>query len=237
MRKDKEAFLSRRRILELAGAGAGFALAACGSDELTSTNNTSSNNNQSSCTLTPAEIEGPFFADLQLMRRDIAGGKAGQAIQFQLTVVDANTCLPIPDAAVDLWHADAGGLYSAFPGQGDGANIDTSGQSFLRGIQTTDINGLVTFDSIYPGWYSGRTTHVHIKVRLANRTAVTSQLYFPDSVSATVYGAGEYLGRGQKDTSNEVDQFSATSSQLQMTLTIANNRYLATHTIGINRSS
>ena len=137
---------------------------------------------------------------------------------------------------VDIWHADAGGLYSAFTEQGDNEDVDTTGQSFLRGVQPTDGNGTATFTTIYPGWYMGRTTHIHLKVHFADSTRVTTQLYFPDDVSEAVYRDHDaYSQRGANDTSNDDDDFSADSSSLRMTVTSAGEGHSASHTIGINR--
>lgn len=191
---------------------------------------------EADCVLLPEDAEGPFYADLALDRRDITDGKLGSPLVLQLAVVDAATCQPIPDAVVDVWHADAGGLYSAFPGQGDAGDIDTSPEAFLRGIQTTDASGVATFDTIYPGWYPGRTTHIHLKVHFADQTRVTTQLYFPDEVSADVYTGHEaYVDRGPKDTANEDDGLEADQPALRMTLTGTGDGHTATHTLGIAR--
>jgi protocatechuate 3,4-dioxygenase beta subunit len=104
---------------------------------------------------------------------------------------------------VDIWHCDADGIYSGFTGQLGG--LDTTGQQFLRGAQITNAEGLAVFRSIYPGWYPGRTTHIHFKVRPTPSTEATSQLYFPEDVNALVYAGAPYDVRGQKDTSNEAD--------------------------------
>ncbi len=230
---------SRRRVLYLAGAGtAAAALAACGGDSESDATDTASGDGATpDCVLTPEETEGPFYTDLNLVRRDITDGKPGAPLELRIGVIDAETCAPIPDATVDIWHADAIGLYSAFTGQGDSEDVDTSAQSFLRGVQPTDVDGVATFTTVYPGWYMGRTTHVHVKVHFSDRTRVTTQLYFPDDVTDTVYADNAaYAERGAKDTPNEDDGFGAESTTLQMTLTRADDRHLATHTIGIDRS-
>ncbi len=154
------------------------------------------------CTVYPRETEGPFYLDLGLLRRDVTEGKPGAPLALSIQVIAAGTCAPIRDVAVDIWHCDAGGLYSGFPGQLGG--IDTTGQTFLRGTQVTDNDGHVQFDTIYPGWYPGRTTHIHFKVRFTTREA-TSQLYFPEATTSDVYGISPYSSRGPKDTSNDTD--------------------------------
>ncbi len=232
--------ITRRRALYFAAvAPAGVALAACGSsggdDPSAALATTSTASQTPDCVFTPEEIEGPFYANVNLMRRDITDNKAGAPLELQLRVVDADTCSPIVDATVDIWHADADGVYSAFPGQGDSASIDTSGESFLRGVQATDVDGLTTFASIYPGWYRGRTTHVHVKVHFDDNTRVTSQLYFPDQVTAVAYATASYSARGPKDTSNENDDFSAANPALRMTVTESGGSFVAVHTLGIRR--
>jgi protocatechuate 3,4-dioxygenase beta subunit len=159
------------------------------------------------CTLYPQETEGPYYLDLNRLRSDITEGKPGVPLELNLRVLRAAGCTPIRDAVVDVWHTDALGWYSGYPGQGDNHDIDTTGQTFLRGVQVTDADGRVQFTTIYPGWYAGRTTHIHVKVHLGSRTAVTSQMYFPDDRTDAVYAQDPYGQRGPKDTSNDADGF------------------------------
>lgn len=135
---------------------------------------------QATCTLTPQQTEGPYWFDARQVRRDITEGKPGVPLRLLLRVVSASTCLPIPNALAEIWHADAAGIYSGYSEQG------TAGQTFLRGIQTSDADGVVEFQTIYPGWYRGRTTHIHFKVHFGNQTLVTAQLYFPETISSTI---------------------------------------------------
>jgi len=154
------------------------------------------------CTIYPQQTAGPYYLDLDLLRRDITEEKPGTALRVVLRVQD-ESCAELKDLAVDLWHCDAQGVYSGFPGQlGD---LDTSGQTFLRGTQVTDTDGVVAFDSIYPGWYPRRTTHIHFRVHTSSTTAATSQLYFPEEVTAAIYATRPYDVRGQKDTTNDSD--------------------------------
>ena len=156
-----------------------------------------------SCELYPRETAGPFYFDAALVRRDITEGKPGVPMALAITVLRADGCTPVEGALVDVWHNDAAGVYSGYPNQRGGLN--TTGQTFLRGIQPTNAEGLATFDTIYPGWYPGRTTHVHFKVHLDDRSLVTSQMYFPDDVTAQVYASPGYAASGQKDTTNAQD--------------------------------
>lgn len=189
------------------------------------------------CLLTPEETEGPYYIQSSQLRQDITEGKAGQAISLVLTVVNARTCQPIPNAMVDIWHADADGVYSAYPGQGDSRSVDTTGKTFLRGIQVTDAQGKVSFTSLYPGWYRGRTTHVHFKIHFNDNTRVTSQLYFPEDVSTVVYTShAAYSSRGDKDTLNARDSVLAgtsTPERLLVKVSKQGELYVVSNTIGI----
>jgi len=184
-----------------------------------------------SCTVYPRETQGPFYLDLNLLRRDITDGRAGVPLTINVQVIQASSCAPIKDAAVDVWHCDALGLYSGYPGQGDNHNIDTSGQRFLRGTQVTDSAGHAAFDTVYPGWYRGRTTHIHFKVHVGTRVA-TSQMYFPEAITAAVYRRSPYATRGQKDTSNSGDGIAHPLPPL-LALTQSGNGYVATLTITV----
>ena len=155
-----------------------------------------------SCVLYPQQTAGPFYLDLDTLRRDITEGKAGTPLQMVVRVQD-ESCAPLKDLAVDLWHCDASGVYSGFRGQLGG--LDTSGETFLRGTQVTGEDGVAAFETIYPGWYPGRTTHVHFKVHTSSNTEATSQIYFPEDTTSQIYGTAPYDVRGQKDTSNSAD--------------------------------
>jgi len=142
---------------------------------------------RNACFLTPQSIEGPYYLDPQLIRAQIAGGRAGVPLRVDLRVIDGATCKPSERARVDLWHADAQGVYSGYEGQGDKQNLSTVGQKFLRGTQFTDSEGAASFETIYPGWYTGRATHMHFKVLLDDRNVLTGQMYFPDAVNEFIY--------------------------------------------------
>jgi protocatechuate 3,4-dioxygenase beta subunit len=185
-------------------------LPACGSDGRSSqTPVTTTPTGNEGCILTPAQTEGPFFYDTGLARRDIREGKPGALLELALRVVDAQSCMPIAGALVEVWHADASGVYSAFDmAQGNSGNA--AGQAFLRGFQTSDDNGNVEFLTVYPGWYPGRTPHIHIMVLLAEASPnpsslLTTQLYFPESISDAVYALEPYAARGPRSTTNARD--------------------------------
>ena len=201
--RSRMARLDRRQVLAGFGLlGVGRVLPGCGSDDDATGDGESG---EASCALTPAQTEGPFFFDTGFMRSDIRDGKPGVDLALSLRVVDGETCAPLPGALVEVWHADADGAYSAFD-VSQGNSADAAGQTFLRGFQTTDSAGLVQFRTVYPGWYPGRTPHVHLMVLLADRSALlTTQLYFPESVTDAVYALAPYAGRGPRSTTNAQD--------------------------------
>jgi len=151
------------------------------------------------CVLTPSQIEGPYYLNLNLVRSDITEGYPGLKTRLNLHVVHASDCTPIPNARVDVWHNEAQGRYSGFANQG------TQGLTFLRGVQFTDATGTTFFDSVYPGWYPGRTTHIHFKVQPSGSSVLTSQMYFPTGLSRRVYRLSPYSQHGQNPTNNASD--------------------------------
>jgi protocatechuate 3,4-dioxygenase beta subunit len=172
-----------------------------------------------SCAVTPEETEGPYYFDADKIRSDIRKDREGTGLRLALRVRDAASCRPIPDAVVDIWHADAGGAYSGFdgtggagggPGGGGGGPGGGGGQAqtdsrYLRGAQVTNAAGIVEFATVYPGWYPGRTVHIHAKVHLDARTVLTTQLYFDDALSDKVFATRPYSERGARDQRNESD--------------------------------
>jgi protocatechuate 3,4-dioxygenase beta subunit len=152
---------------------------------------------QATCLLTPQAVEGPFYLDPRLLRSDIREDRDGTPLAVNLQVVTLRDCVALPEARVDLWHADARGRYSGYPDQGD-RGASTVGRTFLRGTQVADRTGRVAFRTIYPGWYPGRTPHLHVKVILGSRTALTGQIYFPDAVSEAVYAGSAYADRPRR---------------------------------------
>lgn len=155
------------------------------------------------CRLTPEQTVGPFYADVGLDRRDITEGLPGHPLRLGIRVVDEG-CRPVPGAVVEVWHADAGGDYSAFADGSGGADA-AAGTTFLRGAQTADDQGIVEFATVYPGWYTGRAVHVHARVHRHDATVLTTQLYFPDELSDRVQAGDPYAARGPRDTRNGDD--------------------------------
>jgi hypothetical protein len=178
------------------------------------------------CVLTPELTEGPYYLPLDLLRGDITEGKPGLPLRLRVAVVDlaGGDCVPLSDAAVDIWHCDAQGYYSGVAGSpGGGANpVEAAGAesgTFLRGIQLTNADGMAEFMTIYPGWYQGRTVHIHLKVHVGGSTEVLevatpagetppSSGDSSPSQGETLYGGGHVAHTGQiffdDTTSDEV---------------------------------
>ena len=177
------------------------------------------------CVLLPAMTAGPFPTIEQLDRRDITEGYPGRPLRLGLRVVD-EACAPIPDVAVEVWHADASGDYSAY-GDGGTGKDEGAGTTFLRGAQTAGANGIVEFATIYPGWYAGRAVHIHVRVHDGSQLVLTSQLFFPDARNLEVLATGAYAEFGPPDTTNDTDAFggdiATNGSLLHVTTTGAGN--------------
>jgi protocatechuate 3,4-dioxygenase beta subunit len=201
--------LSRRDALGLLGiAGAGLSL-GCGSGSVTGTTptttaggGTAGGSASGACAVTPTETIGPYPSLTNFIRSDIREGKAGTPVALAITVVNtAGSCGPVSGAAVDIWQCDAEGHYSEYSQTG----YNGTGQTFLRGIQTTDGSGRVTFTTVFPGWYQGRATDIHVEVKVGGAVVKVTQIAFDASVTAAVYGTGVYATRGQNPTSNASD--------------------------------
>ncbi|OFW71501.1 MAG: hypothetical protein A2Y55_11245 [Actinobacteria bacterium RBG_16_68_12] len=146
-------------------------------------------------------------------------------------MVDVSTCRPIRGAAVDIWHCDAGGVYSGTSVQ------DTEDERFLRGIQRTDAKGVAVFRTIYPGWYSGRTVHIHVMVHLGGNVVHTGQLYFPDKLTDAVYKRTPYNRRPDRITRNAADSiFRNGGSRSLLKLRKSGTRYIGSINMGVQRS-
>jgi protocatechuate 3,4-dioxygenase beta subunit len=183
------------------------------------------------CTLTPGTIAGPTWFDAHAVRRDVRDDRRGVELALALRVVRAGTCTPVAGAVVDLWQADAGGVYSGFAGAGPGQGGAPDGRDAygrpqaratdpgraLRGTQQTGPDGVVQFTTVYPGWYPTRTPHLHVEVHLAGGTVLTTQLFFDDAVSDRVFATNpEYQQHGTRDTRNATDPFWSRPAQLRL---------------------
>ena len=194
-------------------------------------------------TASPALEEGPFFVEEKLLRSDIrsdpASGVVQQGALLTLSVTIQNqsggACVPLAGAYVDIWHASAGGLYS------DEGQESTVGQKYLRGYQITDDSGNVRFTTVYPGWYSGRTVHIHFRIRTYSGSTVLgdfeTQSFFDDSLTDSVYTQAPYSSRGTRDTRNATDRVytgSPNSSLNIWTVGKTDSGYAATLNLAVN---
>jgi protocatechuate 3,4-dioxygenase beta subunit len=192
-------FTRREVLTTVAGAGFGLGLTAMACAE-----GQAAQSGAKVCILTPEATEGPFYFDPKLVRSDITEGKQGAPLLLTLQIVEAKDYAPLQDARVDVWHADRLGLYSGYARQETGS---TKGETFLRGTQFTGADGEVRFNTIYPGWYPGRTPHIHFKAFVDDRNVITGQLYFPDPITEQVYATTTpYRERkAERDTFNADD--------------------------------
>jgi protocatechuate 3,4-dioxygenase beta subunit len=185
--------LTRRQALGVLGAAGAVSFVGLGSR---------SRALAATCTATVDKTEGPFFVDELLNRSDIrvdpsdGSTQAGVPLELTINVVRSDAdCAPAAGVQIDLWHTNASGLYS------DEASNGTAGQMFLRGYQVSDPAGAVTFTTVYPGWYSGRTIHIHLKARVfsagSRRTSSRTQLFFDETVNDQSWRAP--YSRGARD--------------------------------------
>jgi protocatechuate 3,4-dioxygenase beta subunit len=190
----------RRRLLSLAGF-APIAVAGLAAPRSAAAATLSADR----LTLTPQATQGPYWFDPKLFRADITEGKPGVPVRVALTVLGQDGA-PLKGARVDIWHCDASGVYSGYEGQGDDHQTATKGQTWLRGAQLTDAAGVAAFKTLWPGWYEGRTPHIHAKVFLDARTALTCQLFVPDALSEYLYeNVPAYKRPRKRDTLNSND--------------------------------
>jgi protocatechuate 3,4-dioxygenase beta subunit len=148
-----------------------------------------------------------------------------------LTIKVANVnagCAAVPNARVEIWHVDVAGNYSQYGSQ--------NARTYLRGIQTTNANGEVVFTTIYPGWYMGRATHIHVEVTMAGRSVKATQMAFPEAINNAVYATGVYASRGSNPMSNLADGIFADSlsSELVTPSGSPSSGYTAAWQVGIS---
>lgn len=239
--------LSRRRALATLFAmptlGAAASTATAETPNPTSTASPpASTGTPGACTLYAEQVEGPFYFDPDLVRIDITGGRAGFPIELRLRIIASGACTPLANARVDVWHADAEGQYSGYKRQGADGSVSTVGETFLRGTQMTDNDGQVTFKTVYPGWYPGRTPHIHLKVFLDDRTLVTGQAYFDDALSARVYkDHAPYNARAGADTTNAKDfifnEANKAGGGIVFATETADNKMIASLLVAVDRTA
>jgi protocatechuate 3,4-dioxygenase beta subunit len=270
--------VSRRRALAIGTVGLSGVLAACSGSGSEAPSRGAATSTPvvtdpaalldlaNTCILAKEEPQGPYWFDVDSIRSDIRDGRPGLALALALRVHDVSSCsvggpiTPVANAVVEVWHCDAGGVYSGFAGAAPGTRArgrgrgrlsgqpsgpppsdapgapnrrggeepgggpDSSGRvsdgpysrgdpeatptddaEYLRGAQAVDPNGIVRFTTIYPGWYVGRTTHIHCKVHLDRKTVLTTQLYFDDNLTDEIYLDPPYADRPARDTRNDTD--------------------------------
>jgi len=248
---------TRRQALNAIGtAGLGAFLAACARNaeptpSLTTTSTTTGSSTTGTtgntpatatsavtavdCVLVPEMTEGPYYLDLDLVRSDITEDRVGALLALTIVVTDVNGCSPIQDAAVDLWHCDAEGVYSGFVAASTGQGSGTDDSIFLRGTQMTNGNGQVTFQTLYPGWYRGRTVHMHMKVHVGGNQIHTTQLFFDDDFTDQVYATTEpYASRNNREMLNSDDGiYRGGGEATTLSVTETGQVYAATLVVGV----
>lgn len=189
----------------------------------------------------------PERSDIRSDRKGSTGTQSGLPLYLNMIVgsYSSGSCSPIANAQVHIWHCNAQGVYSDVQASSNDGGADLTGENFLRGYQYTDANGKVNFTTVYPGWYSGRAVHIHVKVRVFDAsgnvtTEATTQLFFDDAISTAVYAANsDYSRNGSRDTLNSADSiYGAESPALLVDVTGSDTAsYTGTISIGIATGS
>ncbi|WP_225181876.1 intradiol ring-cleavage dioxygenase [Pectobacterium aroidearum] len=188
------------------------------------------------CPLTTEQIVGPYFVDYKILRRDINESQPGIPLLLKIKVIDGVSCEPVDNILVDIWHCNARGKYSgwSFISPDKEATTDevgtvnrTDSTSFFRGIQPTDQNGVVRFTTIFPGFYAGRATHIHVAIRRPSKNplekehfAFVGQLYFPEDLCRVVYNNEPYSPRDITRVTNTEDEYFTKMNGAQSLLTV-----------------
>jgi protocatechuate 3,4-dioxygenase beta subunit len=197
------------------------------------------------CVVRPASTQGPYYVDEKLNRSDIRSdptdGTVKQGVLLALTLnvssINRGNCSPLKGAIVDLWQCDADGVYSDAV---DPDYFSTKGKKFLRGYQLTDQNGIAKFSTIYPGWYPGRTPHIHYKIRspasARSPYEFVGQMYFDEGTSDRVFARPPYSARGKRNVSNLTDRIYNRDGgrQSMVTLRPAKNGYSGTFDVALD---
>jgi protocatechuate 3,4-dioxygenase beta subunit len=197
-----------------------------------------------SCVVRPQQMEGPYFVDERLNRADIRSDPSDGSVrpgmplrlEFRVSRIAGGTCTPLAGAILDVWQCDALGVYSGV--RDFNGLFDTRGKKFLRGYQVTGADGSARFITIYPGWYPGRTVHIHFKIRTEPAAwrghEFTSQLYFDDAVTDQVHAQAPYASKGRRRLKNDGDGiFRNGGSRLMVQLAKDTQGYAGTFDIGL----
>jgi protocatechuate 3,4-dioxygenase beta subunit len=232
-RQENATPLTRRAVLGAIGATAAAVAAACGesptSPSSVPTDGTTTTSTNASCAVTPTETIGPYPSRTDMFRSDVRENRQGTPLTLTIKVVNVSSaCAAVSGADVEIWHVDAAGDYSQYGSQ--------TGATFLRGIQTTNAAGEVTFTTIYPGWYQGRATHIHGEVTMAGRLVKVTQMAFPESINNMVHTSGVYASRGTNPMTNQSDGIFSDSLASELITPAGNpsSGYTATFQVGVS---
>jgi protocatechuate 3,4-dioxygenase beta subunit len=161
---------------------------------------------------TPEMVEGPYYSNGGVYRCNLREDQQGQKLDLTITVVNTENGAPIVGVDLDLWHCNATGHYSGYDADPDELpdNISngqkaSNGDTYLRGRLTSNAEGQVVFQTIYPGWYALRTPHIHLKVFEGDNCNMTTQLYLPEALTQELYRTPGYARRATQDTFNGTD--------------------------------
>ncbi|MFC0184087.1 Dioxygenase [Pseudarcicella hirudinis] len=242
--------MERKEFLKKAGfglLGTQAAILACKKSEEATTpssggSTTSGGTTSGSCKVGDSETDGPYplynSRGSSITRIDITDGKTGLPLSINITVANVNdSCKPIANARVDIWHCDKDGYYSGYSNQGYLGTQNNSSLVFCRGIQYTDTTGVAKFSSIYPGWYTGRVTHIHAQIYVNSVLKLTTQIAFPEDINTAVYKTSLYSAHGQNSTKNTSDSIIADSLDNELATVTANastGGYNLVHTIYVS---
>jgi protocatechuate 3,4-dioxygenase beta subunit len=234
--------LTRREALALLGASGVLLLTQCSGSGRAAATHHADSPGSGACVVRPQLTEGPYFVDELLNRSDIRSDPSDGTVKpgaplrlaFNVSRIKADGCTPLEGALVDVWHCDALGVYSDVRDPG----FDTVGQKFLRGYQVTDAKGVAAFTTIYPGWYPGRTVHIHFKVRSSPSARsgfeFTSQLFFNDALTDRVHAQQPYATKGERTLRNPGDRiYRDGGSQLLLPVTRDGEGYAATFDVAL----
>lgn len=214
--------VSRRKLIAgISSLGLGSLLAACAPDapptspSVAATATTAKDltplfDKAGTCTLAPATTAGPFYFDADRIRSDIREDRPGARLRVAIKVQDSETCEPLPKAVVEIWHCDAAGSYSGSdsagaPPDGSADLKPVDDARYLRGAQVTNADGIVEFTTIWPGWYQGRTIHIHAMVHFTDARVLTTQVMFDEALNTEVLARAPYTARPGRDTRNDDD--------------------------------
>ncbi|MEV6152293.1 intradiol ring-cleavage dioxygenase [Nonomuraea sp. NPDC052129] len=251
--------VSRRRLITgVSSLGLGSLLAACGQDAPAVTTSTGASvsptattskdltalfADANTCTLTATTTQGPYYFDADKIRSDIREDRKGMRLRLAVKVQDSETCKPLGNAVVEIWHCDAAGLYSGAESQSTGGGgrpggtpptgapptgaptgesaandlTPTDDKRYLRGAQVTNSKGIVEFTTIWPGWYRGRTVHIHAMVHFSNARVLTTQVMFDEALNTKVFTQSPYAAHTGRDTFNDGDTIYKDSMLLKVT--------------------